>query len=332
LVSKLLIGEQIVNVAAMSTADRLKEILSRSKKYLSPDVGQQIDALLSPTNLAIMGATLVVWAGSHFFGVGEIVDVVLLAVGAFAIGWSIGDVATDLFTFADMVANGKTEQDLDAGAKAFSHAVVLAGITVIMAILLRRSVKEIQVSRGPNVSDALRLKNKAGLPPVGNDPAKGRIWSKPSISNDPALPAGEGSTSPWGEVKLSPNGTTTEQALVRAHELVHRFLTPRLGILRQFRVQLGMAGYLRSMLLQYLEEALAETVAQLRVNGFQGLITGLKFPVANGYMLVTDLVSEGEAIGTVAAGGQFFSVQFLPSNHDPDTVANACYVENACRN
>jgi hypothetical protein len=38
------------------------------------------------------------WAGSHFFGVGESVDVLPLIVGAFTIGWSIPDVARDVFT------------------------------------------------------------------------------------------------------------------------------------------------------------------------------------------------------------------------------------------
>jgi hypothetical protein len=85
---------------------------------------------------------------SHFFGVGEIVDVLLLIVGAFTIGWSITDVAEDLYNFADLTINAKGEADLDRAAQAFSHAVVLAGITVIMAILLRKSVKEIQVARG----------------------------------------------------------------------------------------------------------------------------------------------------------------------------------------
>jgi hypothetical protein len=67
-----------------------------------------------------------------------------------------------------------------------------------------------------------------------------------------------------------------------------------------------MAGYLRSMLLQYLEEMLAETIAHV-------------------------LATEGEAIGTITIGSQFFSVVFFPSNHDADTTANACYIENACR-
>jgi hypothetical protein len=228
-------------VAAMSTTDRLAEVLQRSKKNFGPDVCQAIDSLLSPTNLAILGGTLALWAGSHFFGIGEIVDVLLLVVGAFAIGWSITDVAKDVYTFADLTINARSEDDLERAAQAFTHAVVLAGITVIMALLLRRSVKQIQATRGTAVTDAIRPRNP-GLPRVGADPEAGRIWSKPGIKSDPSLAAGEGSTSPFGEVRLSPAGSATQQALVRAHELVHRFLTPRFGVLRNFRVQLGMAA------------------------------------------------------------------------------------------
>jgi hypothetical protein len=311
-----------MNVAAMSTTDRLREVLKRSKKNFGPDIGNAIDSLLSPTNLAIMGGVLVVWAGSQFFGIGEIVDVLLLVVGAFTIGWSITDVASDLYDFANLTINGKCEADLERASNAFAHAIVLGGITVIMALLLHKSVKEIQVTRGANVLDAMRPRNP-GLPRVGADPEAGRLWSRPGIKSDPSLPAGEGSTSPFGEVRLSPAGSATEQALVRAHELVHQFLTPRFGVLRTFRVRLGMSGYLRSSFLQYLEEALAETVAQLRVNGFSGLLEGVKFPVANGYVSVNNLMSEGAAIGTIAAGTQFFSVQFIPTAPDSD-VTNVC--------
>jgi len=288
-----------------------------------------IDALLSPTNLAIMAATLVAWIASQFFGVGEILDVLLLVVGAFAIGWSIGDVAKDLYTFGERTVNGRSDADLDTAAKAFSHAVILAGITVIMAILLRRSVKQIQATRGANVLEAMKPRSP-GLPNVGPDPETGRIWSKPGISSDPSLPPGEGSTSAFGEVRLSSAGTATEQALVRAHELVHRFLTPRFGVLRTFRVRLGMSGYLRSTLLKYLEEAIAETVAQIRVNGLDSALEGVKFPVANGYVSISSMMSEGAAIGTIAAGTQFFTVQFIPSGPAADEV-NACYAETVCQ-
>ena len=91
-----------MNVFAMSTTDRLGEILLRSERNFGPHVRAAIDLLRSPTNLAILAGTLVLWVGSHLFGVGEILDVVLLTVGSFSIGWSIGDVAKDLYTFADL--------------------------------------------------------------------------------------------------------------------------------------------------------------------------------------------------------------------------------------
>jgi len=313
-----------LNVRMMSLPDRLAEVLRRSKKNFGPDVGAAIDTLLSPANLAILAGTLLLWAGSHLFGVGEIIDVLLLIVGAFAIGWSITDVAKDVYAFADLTLNACSDQDLENASKAFSHAVVLAGITVIMALLLRRSVKQISAARGPNVMQAMRPRNP-GLRPVAVDPEAGKLWSRPAIRIDPAKAAGQGSTSAFGEVRLSPLGTMADQALVRAHELVHRFLTPRFGILRTFRVRLRMSGYVRSALLRYLEEALAETIAQLRVTGFTGLVTGIRFPVANGYLLISELVTEGAAIGTIVVGSQHFSIQFIPDGPDASYSENACH-------
>lgn len=107
-----------VEVVRMSTTDRLAEVLSRSKKNFGPDIGQMIDSLLTPVSLSIMAGILAVWAGSHFFGVGEIVDVLLLVVGAFTIGWSITDVAKDLYEFARLTIYGTTDADLEKAAKA----------------------------------------------------------------------------------------------------------------------------------------------------------------------------------------------------------------------
>src|SRR5690242_11845352 len=150
---------------------------------------EMVDALLSPVNLAVVVATLAAWAGSHLFGIGEIVDVLLLVVGAFTIGWSVGDVATSLYTFAERTARARSEQDLDAAARAFQHAVVLAGVTVVMALLLRRSVRQIQAARGTTVAQAMTPR-QPGLPRVGPDPERGRIWSRPGIVSDPAAAAG----------------------------------------------------------------------------------------------------------------------------------------------
>jgi hypothetical protein len=54
----------------------------------------------------------------------------------------------------------------------------------------------------------------------------------------------------WGPMVAIEDETITEWA--------HRFFSPRTGLFRQFRAELNMAGYTRSALLRYLEEALAE--------------------------------------------------------------------------
>jgi hypothetical protein len=138
------------------------------------------------------------------------------------------------------------------------------------------------------------------------------------------MAAGEGATTAFGEVTYSTAGTATEVQLVRLHELVHRFLSPRILPFRSFRARLAMSAYSRSAVLTYLEEALAESFAQLRVHGLQGLLTGLRFPVANGYVTLQTLASEGAAVGTIMLGDQRFSVQYVLGGPPPVQPALVC--------
>jgi hypothetical protein len=81
--------------------------------------------------------------------------------------------------------------------------------------------------------------------------------------------------------------------------------------LREQRADFGMSGYQNSALLRYLEEALAETYAQLRVNGIKGLPAGVRFPIANGYVTLRAVATEasiGAAGVTLVIGGIVFVV------------------------
>jgi hypothetical protein len=280
------------------------------------NIARQIDALLTPEALGIFVTTLTIWAGSHFFGVGEIVDVGLLLVGAFFVGWSITDVAENLLIFGDKTINAQRDEDIDIAARAFAAAVVTAGLTAVMALLLRRSATQLQATRGSSMSQVIRPRSP-GLAQVGADSQAGRFWRRPSVTGDASLPAGEGATTAFGDVTYSTAGTATEQQLARVHELVHSFLSPRLGVLRTFRARLAMSGYMRSAILQYLEEALAESVAQLAAHGVVGLLRGIRFPIANGYITLQQLVSEGAEIGTILVGTQRFSVQIVVASPPP---------------
>jgi len=39
-----------------------------------------VEGMVRPETIAIVSGTLIVWAGSHIFGVGEIVDTILLGL------------------------------------------------------------------------------------------------------------------------------------------------------------------------------------------------------------------------------------------------------------
>jgi hypothetical protein len=306
-------------VSTWSDSDKLEEMIRRSPKYMPAGVAQQFRDMLTPQNMAIMVGTLVVWAGSHFFGVGEIVDVGLLLVGAFTVGWSFGHEAEDLYNSVTSTLDAQSDEDLDKAAELFGKAVVAAGVTTILAILLHRTAKEIQVSRGPLVSDAARLRNKPGLVKARPDPQANAVWRKPTTTLDPNMPAGTGATTEFGDMTLSSAGSATDQQLVRLHELVHSYLSPRFIVLRTFRARLGMSAYLRSALLKYIEEAMAETYAQLKVDGLTGFKTGIRFPIkGNQYVSIQQLVCEGRAIGTVTVGSEEFSVQIVSGGDDSD--------------
>ncbi len=89
-------------------------------------------------------------------------------------------------------------------------------------------------------------------------------------------------------------------------------MSPKFKLFRTIRADIGMLAYDRSSFLKYLEEALAESYAQLRVHGISALPEGIKFPIANGYVTLSRTIAEG-AIGTVAYGGTTYAVYLTAS-------------------
>lgn len=284
----------------LSTQDKIAEAIRRSLPMLPSEARHQVEAMISPTSLAIIAGTLIVWAGSHFFGVGEIVDIILLVVGFFAVGLSVFSGAQELYRFATTAVNAQTDRDLDQAARHFAAAINILGIAVVSAVLLRRSANSVVARGRPQFRR---------MPQVGTPPPPG---VRPTITRPFRLPSGAlGETDAWGNITVARNQTLTEQRLTLYHEWVHSILSPRLGPLRALRARLRMSAYLRSALMQYVEEAMAESYAQLRVHGLQQILVGIRFPLANGYITVSQLATEGVAIGNIVLGGAQFTVRVV---------------------
>ena len=141
---------------------------------------------------------------------------------------------------------------------------------------------------------------------VAGEEPKG-LFYKPTTEGTPRLAAGTGETDIYGNILYSTHGTAKEQIEVLHHEKVHAFLSPRLNVLREFRADVAWTAYKKSSFCQYLEEALAETYAQLRVNGIDGLGEGIVFPITHGYVKLSPVIHEG-AIGVVTVGRTIYRV------------------------
>lgn len=124
-------------VAVWDLETKLVEAARRTTPKLPAETRAEFAALLTGSNLAIFTGVLVAWAGSHFFGVGEIIDVILLVVGAFTIGLQIGQVARDLWSFVDIARNATSCDDLDLAADHLARVVVTIGITVFIALIMK---------------------------------------------------------------------------------------------------------------------------------------------------------------------------------------------------
>ncbi len=252
--------------SGLSSAQLLLEVLKRAMRMVPGQAGEKLMSLTSPTALAVLAGTLVVWAASHAVGVGEAVDLLMLGVGFLFLGHEALDVFKHLSSFASIALRARSERDLDVAARHLADAISILGVDVVVAFLMHGA---------------------------------GKAWSnryRPTIKANPNLAAGSGKTNLWGDVEYSTAGTQADVDLVRHHEMVHSFLSPKLQALRMFRARMGVKGYANSDLLKYIEEALAESYAQLRVNGIKGLPTGIRFPIVERYVTLRAVATEAAIV------------------------------------
>jgi hypothetical protein len=260
------------SVASWTFEKRLENTFTRTLPKLGPEAREQLAAIINPTSLAIVAGVLVAWVVSHLIGIGEIVDIIILVVGVFAIGFAVFTGLDHLYSFAKGAYYATSENDLEVASKHLAEAITILGIQAVLAVLFRGK---------PNVKKGGPI--NVGPPP----PRTPGVRYKPTVTADRSLRGGEGATSFWGDIYISTRGSANDKALVLLHEKVHQFLVPKLYLLRSQRVEFRAGSYFRSSLHRYIEEALAETIAQVGVNGFRHFFVGIKFPINNGYIFLT---------------------------------------------
>jgi hypothetical protein len=301
-------------VAVMSTDEKLTEGLRRSLKYMPADVAKEISDFFLPQAIAVMLTTLVAWGIAHVVGIGEIADLILVIVGFAAMGWSAVTVAKELIAFVAGCTNAKTEVELEDGAKHFASAVAMVGVQVMMAILLRKPARNL---RQKGILNVLKEKPNLIQEPL---PRPGAL----PLKFTQKMGAGKGWTDWYGNIRISSFGTDDMKWAAYLHEKMHAFLRPKFGPLRELRAGFASSAYNRTAILKYLEEVLAEGYSICEREGYSwtNVKQAFDFPVANRYVTVTQLATEGKAVGTVVVGSMMFMVHVLDETPAvPATIA-----------
>ncbi len=302
-----------LNVPAMSREKKVEETILRGIRLLPGDVGAQLKSMLTPQTLAIMVASLVALAVAQAFGIGELIDALVLIAGIGFCGWGVVDGGRDLFRSIRTALSARTESDLDEAARYFASAVTKIGVNAVMAFLLKKPLRSF------NDLEGFKFKGvKPGFLDVGPEPPPGSV---PSIEWKP-LPDALGTTSAYGDIVIDSGLDAAESRITLDHELVHRYFSPRLGPFRRLRASARISGYVRSAMLRYLEEALAEGYAQVRAHGLKGVITGIRWPIQGGYLSIEEMaVMRGTILGTIVVEGRLMHVSIvqghLPSANTP---------------
>ena len=287
----------MLNVAAMTREAKVEEAIKRGVRLLPGQLRSQAEALLSPAALATMAGSIVALLIAQAFGVGEIADLLLLAAGLGFCGMGVFHGLRDLGRFAKDAVEAGSEQDLDEAARYFAAAVTELGVNAIMAILLKKPIRSFRELDGFSFR-----KVSPGLIAVKPPPPPG-VRSTVTYADVDARYYGWADA--YGDIVVNTRFSPEEQQITLDHESVHAFFSPKLGPFRQIRARLARSGYNRSPLLRYLEEAMAESYAQMRATGFKGIITGVKFPMKNGYLSAQQTqVMFGTFLGIVQVNGQ----------------------------
>jgi hypothetical protein len=144
---------------------KLLEAARRAAPKLPAESCGQFAALFSSVNIRITGGVLAFWGASHFFGVGEAADVVLLGVGVVAIGGQAFVAARDLQDYLSIAAGAQTEADLDRAASHLAQAVVTIGVTAFIALVMKAGSRF--VGRGGLSGRAATASGEAIVRPAG---------------------------------------------------------------------------------------------------------------------------------------------------------------------
>lgn len=149
---------------ALALEDRFVSVLQRTAAKLPVEVREEFAAMLDPATLAIIVGVLAMWAGSHYVGVGFIVDILLVVVGIGVLGWQIWSVGHDFVAFLDLTYTARTEDDLEKAATHLANFIAVVGVAAFMALVAKGAKRYAPKARTLRGSVRAASAADAGMP------------------------------------------------------------------------------------------------------------------------------------------------------------------------
>ena len=299
----------MADVMPVDFSQRFGLVWRKSLPYMPGDVRERLAALLTPEALATMAGVAAMWAGSHFFGVGEIIDVALLVGGWVAVGAAAGQAAHKLYDVVTITSHARSDADLNRAARELADVAALVGIEFILAMLRVRKPK-----------GTFGFSYKGHLPKPGiaipSMPRAGPFNRYEfEIHYTRGMALGRGGTNARNVARIGRDwtpGVARVEDVVREvrkateHEVVHLWLNRAFSTLGRPAYYLRMGAYKRSYILRYLEEAMAEARSQHIVPRREGEVAFYRFPFDPTYQVTLAKMGEelrGVVLGPVTVGG-----------------------------
>ena len=135
--------EETLDVASLTTIEKLVEAVNRAAKELPAAVAEDLKAILSPTAIASMAVIFAAYAASHAAGIGFIADVSFILAGSVFLGWQIFDVVKDIIGFSQAI-NATTEEELDKAGKHLADAISTVGVDIVIGLLTKKAASKIK--------------------------------------------------------------------------------------------------------------------------------------------------------------------------------------------
>ncbi|WP_224245483.1 hypothetical protein [Hyalangium gracile] len=170
-------------VARMSATEKLRKVVwyALSSPELPNEVKRALAELFSPQNLAIAAAVLGVWGASHFFGVGEVVDVILVGTAYATLGVQAVQGLVELSEFGLAVVNAKSDADLRRAASSLTRAIALLGAEAALALLTRKARIELRGRKNAPSSRGQAPTSTSTQPPRSSSGAAPRPVSSTAL-------------------------------------------------------------------------------------------------------------------------------------------------------